>query len=70
MELPDGYRWTGRGLEMVLIDPLWCPAGHPFEWGQRGPLDYCELHGQHNTWRCECSQQIWRVNGEFVGERC
>lgn len=65
--VPDGYeRWAGEGLK--LIDPIVCPAGHPFAWGQRGSLAYCDVHEPHNTWWCACGQHVFRVEGAFAGE--
>jgi hypothetical protein len=67
---PDGYEYTGRTPhEIQLIDPEHCPAGHPADLIRRG-WDHCATHGSHNNWRCACGQQIWRVEGQFVGELC
>lgn len=66
-DVPDGYeRFGEQGLK--LIDPVLCPAGHPFEWGQRGSLAFCLEHGSHNTWWCRCGLKIYRVEGAFVSE--
>jgi hypothetical protein len=66
--VPDGYeRFGEQGLK--LIDPIVCPAGHPFRWGQSGSLARCAKHGDHNVWICACSQWIWRYDGAFVGEK-
>lgn len=65
-EVPDGYeRWGEQGLR--LIDPEWCPQGHPFEGGSRGFVP-CVEHDGHPSWRCPCGQKIYRHAGEFVGE--
>lgn len=68
---PDGYRWTGKGMEIELIDPDWCPAGHPADLVKRG-IHRCAVHGYaiHHEWTCSCGQLIWRVEGQFVGEQC
>jgi hypothetical protein len=66
-QLPEGHRWTGRQTEIKLIDPVDCPAGHPFRWGVRSGPDRCGEHGSHFRWRCECGQQIWRHDGAFHG---
>lgn len=63
--IPDGYRRRGEhGL--VLIDPDWCPAGHPFAFGQRGAPVLCREHDTHNSWICACGQWIYRAPGAFV----
>lgn len=65
--IPDGYeRWGEQGL--VLIDPDWCPTGHPFAFGQRLSNTLCRRHGHHHAWLCACGQRIWRVPGAFVDQ--
>lgn len=57
--LPDGYRWTGRtDLEIALIDPEVCPAGHPVELVRRG-------YDGRTWWLCACGQEIRRQDGAF-----
>lgn len=60
---PDGYRWTGNGWEMALIDPTECPAGHPFRFGQR-TFAHCEEHRGHPAWRCDCGVEMIRDHGD------
>ena len=62
---PDGYRWTGRQTEIELIDPDWCPAGHPVTSFRRG-YAHCSRHDGHTYWTCQDDHDIWRVPGEFV----
>lgn len=69
MELPDGYEWIDGGPAMRLIDPEWCPQGHPMQLVQRG-WNHCKAHDHHKRWTCGCGQQVWRVGGQFVGEQC
>ena len=66
-EVPDGYRRAADGVGLVLIDPIYCPAGHPFEFGARQSIVRCEKHGTHYSWICACGQWIYRVEGAFVG---
>ncbi|GAA0739290.1 hypothetical protein GCM10010199_63090 [Dactylosporangium roseum] len=69
---PDGYAYIGGGPAMQLIDPVWCPTGHPAELIRRSTYR-CQAHGNvlHPSWTCSCGQEIWRVAGEFAGElRC
>lgn len=61
----DGYEYTGRGLEIRLIDPADCPRGHPFRFGQRG-REPCAQHRSHAEWTCACGQVIYRHDGAFV----
>lgn len=66
---PDGYRWTGRGPEIVLVDPDTCPAGHPFTFGQRGYTHCSERsHHGHTYWLCACGQETYRAPGAFVDQ--
>lgn len=68
--LKDGYEYAGpTGPEMRLIDPEVCPAGHPMMLIRRS-WNHCPTHGHHNSWECACGQEVWRVDGTFVGERC
>jgi hypothetical protein len=55
---PDGHEWTGRQTEIRLLDPVDCPAGHPFRFGTRS--------GEPQSWRCACGQRIVRRGGEFA----
>lgn len=64
---PDGYEWTGRQTEIRLIDPTWCPTGHPIESFRRG-YTHCSQHHGHTYWTCECGQDIYRAPGQFTGE--
>jgi hypothetical protein len=67
---PDGFEWTGRGMEIRLIDPEWCPTGHPAMLIRRD-FAHCAEHRGHNAWTCSCGQVIYRHAGEFLGElRC
>jgi hypothetical protein len=62
--IPDGYRrLPGGGME--LIDPVDCPSGHPFRWGQRG-YSPCAKHRGHPKWTCACGRDIYRAEGRFV----
>lgn len=66
-DVPDGYaRLPGGGLR--LVDPSWCPAGHMFEFGQRGGVVHCRDHGRHLYWRCACRTVIYRHAGEFTAD--
>jgi hypothetical protein len=68
-EAPDGYRLTGRGPEVELIDPAWCPTGHPVEQFRRGFTQCTDWeHQGHTYWMCSCGQDIYRAPGAFVGE--
>jgi hypothetical protein len=62
---PDGYAWVDGGPGIVLVDPEWCPAGHPMELHQRGYAP-CAEHKGHPQWTCRCGQVIYRGGGEFV----
>lgn len=62
--LKDGYEYTGRGLEIRLIDPVDCPRGHRYAFGQRTHSPCSEHHG-HPSWWCACGAQIYRHDGEF-----
>ncbi|MET7395631.1 hypothetical protein ABZS66_19285 [Dactylosporangium sp. NPDC005572] len=64
---PAGYEWTGHGMEIQLIDPVGCPAGHPIRWGQRGYAPCAQHHG-HPTWTCRCGQVIYGLDGAFLAE--
>lgn len=65
----DGYEWTGRTpTEIRLVDPLFCPAGHPADLVRSSHIN-CERHRVlHPEWWCSCGQKIWRFEGAFVGE--
>jgi hypothetical protein len=65
-EAPDGYERLPNG-GIRLVDPLWCPQGHPFVSGQRGYAACSEHHG-HPQWTCACKQKIYRHAGAFVDE--
>jgi hypothetical protein len=65
-ELPDGYAWVDGGPAIRLVDPQWCPAGHPAVVVRRD-LPRCEQHRYHHAWTCRCGQAIYRHDGEFVG---
>jgi hypothetical protein len=67
---PDGYEYTGRTPhEIRLVDPVHCPGGHPARLVRRG-WSHCPEHGTHYSWACACGQEIWRVEGAFVGVPC
>lgn len=67
MGLPDGYApWGEQG--MALVDPVFCPAGHPIEHLSRGGVAKCWEHQDHVMWRCACGQLIYRHDGAFWGE--
>jgi hypothetical protein len=68
-DLPDCYAPWGE-MGMVLVDPVWCPAGHPIEQLTRGGVTHCSdpEHQPHLTWRCACGQPIYRIPGVYVGE--
>lgn len=69
-EIPPGYApWGEQG--MVLIDPVACPAGHPWadDGWQRGYAP-CSEHRGHPSWRCHCGreQYLRRNDGAIVEE--
>lgn len=67
---PDGYEWVDGGPGIRLIDPEFCPSGHPFELYQRGYAP-CIEHRGHPKWSCRCGVVVFRDAGEFVTElRC
>lgn len=67
--IPDGYEYAEpTGTQIRLIDPVWCPAGHPAVLTQRSHIN-CQEHGElHHYWTCACGQVIWRYRGTFVDE--
>jgi hypothetical protein len=66
--LPDGYERTGRTpMEIRLIDPEVCPAGHPMRLVRRG-WSHCALQHHHESWTCACGQEVWRVGGVFIDD--
>lgn len=64
-KLPDGYEWTGNGMEIRLVDPVDCPAGHAYRAGQRTIAPCVEHHG-HPAWWCACGAKMIRLDGVFV----
>jgi hypothetical protein len=63
---PDGYRWTGNGMEMVLVDPARCPeCGRAWPFGQR-TYTACARHRGHPAWQCGCGAKMIRLDGVFV----
>lgn len=67
--LPDCYAPWGE-MGMALVDPTWCPAGHPLLKFTRGGVTHCadRSHEAHLTWACSCGQLIYRIPGVYVGE--
>jgi len=66
-EPPDGHRWTGHGTKMELVDPLWCPQGHPILAFRRASVP-CPVHHRDYAWYCSCGETIYRDSGAFTDE--
>lgn len=67
-EIPPGYVPYGE-MGMRLVDPVDCPGGHPFAFGQR-TWTPCAEHRGHPSWRCACGVEQYphRGDGQIVAE--
>jgi hypothetical protein len=68
--LKDGYEYTqaAPSTEIRLIDPVWCPAGHPTLLTRRSEVNCQQHRALHHEWTCTCGCIIWRFEGAFVDE--